>query len=248
LVLFFEVISQTFTDYGKLYIDTIWSEVGFIKNVELRRNRMIVLVSPIFIIGVVHFIASYSYRYFPEYCWIITAIAYWGLTGSMKFLFVYNHRLKEWFQKPIHNRRWIIIALVIGVFPSLGILLPNIALLADYPTLTIFLLLFALINPWFEEGYWRGLLLDAGRDLPIWMNIGYSTLFFVLSHPLMWGVFSIANRSYQMYISLMIMGIIWSLIRYKTNSLRWSVYSHILVDVGNLSVFVFLNLYIPPGM
>ncbi|WP_396021241.1 type II CAAX prenyl endopeptidase Rce1 family protein [Bacillus sp. S/N-304-OC-R1] len=73
-------------------------------------------------------------------------------------------------------------------------------------------------------------------------------LFFVLSHPFMWGVFSIANRSYQMYISLFVMGVIWSLIRYRTKSLRWCVYSHMLVDFGNLSVFVFLNLYIPPGM
>ncbi|RXJ01631.1 CPBP family intramembrane metalloprotease [Anaerobacillus alkaliphilus] len=93
-----------------------------------------------------------------------------------------------------------------------------------------------------------GLLLDAGGNLPRWLNITYSTVFFVLSHPLMWGVFSIANKSTHMYISLFLMGVVWSLIRYKTRSLRWSLYSHMLVDVGNLSVFMFLNLYIPPGM
>lgn len=212
------------------------------------RNRLIVLASPIVIIGLVHYTALISFRYIPDYCWLITALTYWGLTGSMKFLFVPDERLKDWFKKPEFKRGWVIGGLLIGIFPALGILLPNLALLAEYPTVTVFLILFALINPWFEEGYWRGLILDAGKDFPQYINILYSTFFFVLSHPLMWGVFSIANRSYQMFIALFVMGIIWSLIRLKTGSLRWPVYSHMLVDVGNLSVFVFLNLYIPPGM
>lgn len=165
-----------------------------------------------------------------------------------KAIFVDKKTFTEWFQKPLNNPKWFAIALAIGIFPSLGILLPNYSLLFEYTTLTLFLVLFALINPWFEEGYWRGLLLDAGSYFPRWLIVLYSTILFVFSHPLMWGVFSIANRSVQMYVALFVMGIVWSLIRYKTNSLRWSVYSHMLVDVGNLSIFVFLNLYIPPGM
>ncbi|MGG2094986.1 CPBP family intramembrane glutamic endopeptidase [Bacillus sp. S13(2024)] len=118
----------------------------------------------------------------------------------------------------------------------------------NYPGLSILVILFAAINPWFEEGYWRGLLLDAGENPPIWMRILYSSALFAFSHPLIWGVFSIGNRSYQLLFTLFVMGIVWSFIRYKMKSLRWSVYSHILVDLGNLSVFVFLNVYIPPGM
>ncbi|WP_349410704.1 CPBP family intramembrane glutamic endopeptidase [Pseudalkalibacillus sp. SCS-8] len=166
----------------------------------------------------------------------------------VKVIFAPNENIRDWFKKPKMLRKWLIIGLAIGVFPSLGILLPNLNLLIDYPKWTVFLFVFALINPWFEEGYWRGLLLDAGQTFPRWLIVAYSTILFVLSHPLMWGVFSLANRSYQMYISLFVMGIIWAMIRYKTGSLRWSVYSHMLVDVGNLSVFVFLNLYIPPGV
>lgn len=111
-----------------------------------------------------------------------------------------------------------------------------------------FVLLFALINPWLEEMYWRGALLEAESGWPVWLNVLYSTLLFVMSHPLMWGVFSIGNRSPHLYLSLFLMEVVWAAIRYRTKSLRWPIYSHILVDIGNLSVFVFLNIYIPPGM
>lgn len=213
-----------------------------------KKKRLIVLLSPFFIICMVHFVAIWGLKTIPEWCWLITALTYWALTGLCKAIFVDKKTLTEWFQKPVHNPKWLAIALALGIFPALGILLPNFSLLFEYTTLTLFLILFALINPWFEEGYWRGLLLDAGSHFPRWLIVLYSTILFVLSHPLMWGVFSIANRSVQMYVVLFVMGIVWSFIRYKTNSLRWSVYSHMLVDVGNLSIFVFLNLYIPPGM
>jgi len=52
-------------------------------------------------------------------------------------------------------------------------------------------------------------------------RIAYSTALFVLSHPLMWGMFSIANRSWMTMVSLVIMGIVWSLVYLKTKSLRW---------------------------
>ncbi|MFP7175081.1 CPBP family glutamic-type intramembrane protease, partial [Priestia filamentosa] len=83
---------------------------------------------------------------------------------------------------------------------------------------------------------------------PKWMSILYTTILFVLSHPLMWGVFSIASTSYHLYIYLMVMGIVWSLTYFKTKSLRWVILSHFIVDVGNLTVLTFLNIYVPPIM
>ncbi|TSB47469.1 CPBP family intramembrane glutamic endopeptidase [Alkalicoccobacillus porphyridii] len=70
-------------------------------------------------------------------------------------------------------------------------------------------LAFALVNPWFEELYWRGLLLDAAIEwFPKWISVCYSALFFVLSHPFTWGVFSIANNHYHVIINLTILGIV----------------------------------------
>lgn len=211
-------------------------------------NRRFVLLSPIIIIVSIHLIVTLSNSYFPLYSWLITAILYWSLLGIMIGKFVSIDTIKDWFKKPQFKKKWLIIGILIGVFPISGILIPNYTLVIEYPLIASLVLLFALINPWFEQMYWRGLLLDAGRKLPKWVIVIYSSILFSLSHFFLWGIFSIGNRSPQLLIVLFIMGLFWSIIRYKTNSLRWPLFSHFLVDIGNLSVFVFLNLYIPPSM
>lgn len=217
-------------------------------NLNKKINRCIVLLSPFAIIGVIYFIITLLSGYAGKSIWVINALLYWGFIGVFIFIFGEKDRIIGWFKRPIFIKRWLIIGIIIGVFPIAGILLQNLNLINLYPGVFAFVIIFALINPWFEEGYWRGILLDAGERCPRWFNIVYSSILYAVSHPLMWGIYSIGNRSYQLLFVLFIMGIIWSLIRYKTSSLRWSVYSHFLVDIGNLSIFVFLNLYIPPGM
>ncbi len=149
------------------------------------------------------------------------------------------------FAKPLRGALWPILCCVVGLIP-LPILLMNLHLLRS-PGVTALWLLFALINPFFEEIYWRGYLLFA-LPFPKWLAVAYSTALFIASHPLMWGVFSIANRSLMTWASLALMGVVWSLTRLRTDNLRWCVLSHFAVDICNLSVFVFLNLYVPPVM
>jgi hypothetical protein len=36
----------------------------------------------------------------------------------------------------------------------------------------------ALIDPWLEEGYWRGLLMDSARGWPGWLVVEYTTFWF----------------------------------------------------------------------
>ncbi|MFC4663744.1 MULTISPECIES: CPBP family glutamic-type intramembrane protease [Oceanobacillus] len=55
-------------------------------------------------------------------------------------------------------------------------------------------------------------------------------------------VFSI----YHEFISLSLLGIVWSIIYFKTGSLRWAIFSHFLVNLGIMTVPVFLNVYVPP--
>ena len=213
-----------------------------------KSNRLFVLISPLLIITFIHIIVTFSNSFFPKYSWVITALLYWGLLGMMISKFVSISIIMDWLKKPKFRKKWLIIGILVGIFPIAGILIPNYTLIIEYPTIAVFVLLFALINPWLEQGYWRGLLLDAGKDFPTWVIILYSSLLFSLSHFFLWGIFSIGNRSLQLLIVLFIMSIVWSIIRFKTNSLRWPLYSHFLVDLGNLSVFVFLNLYVPPSM
>jgi len=135
------------------------------------------------------------------------------------------------------------LAIAVSLIP-LPILLINWALLRPIQVWLPWLL-FALINPWFEEGYWRGLLLDTTATWKGGFSILYTSGLFAISHPASWGVNSIANRSITVVISTFIMGAVWALVYRRTRSLRWVVVAHILVDLFNLAIPVFLNLYAP---
>ncbi|GAA0381597.1 CPBP family intramembrane glutamic endopeptidase [Bacillus horti] len=211
-----------------------------------KQTNLLIILSPLVIILCGFIIATLFTPILGGWSWVPLAITYWTLMATMVIRFGGKKALMTWFSRPIGKKSWLLIGIFIGFIPILGILMFNIELLAQYPWLTLFWLLFAFINPWFEQSYWRGLLLDAGGKWPQWLIISYSTVLFALSHPIMWGVFSIGNRSYESFAALLLMGVVWCLIRIKTKSLRWSLLSHVLVDIGNMSIFVFMNIYIPP--
>ena len=175
------------------------------------------------------------------------AIVYWSLLGLSIWKFKGSKNLSDWYKKSNNAPFWITITMLVGMFP-LTILLMNYHLF-DSIWLIIFWLLFAIINPWFEEYYWRGVLLDGLLiKFPKWFAILYTTILFVISHPLMWGVFSYASKSYHLYIYLSVAGIVWAITYLKTKSLRYIILSHFIVDIGNLTVLTFLNIYLPPTM
>lgn len=204
-----------------------------------------VLLYPIFVIMIGWIIALVFTPIIKEWSFIPLAICYWATTLTIVLREVGVEKIKKMFQKTAGKKRWNILALVVGLIP-LSILLMNLSLLKPDYVLVLWLV-FALINPFFEEVFWRGFLMDT---LPMSKRFAclYSTLLFVASHPIMWGTFSIANRSWMTVVSLVIMGLVWSITYIKTRSLRWCVVSHFFVDIFNLSVYVFLNLYIPPVM
>ena len=132
------------------------------------------------------------------------------------------------------------LGIVIGLLSCANLLL-NYGLLHD-TRLVVLWLLVAIINPFFEEGYWRGLLGQVTDHWPAWLACAYPTFFFTIGHPLQWGVFSLACRRWEMIIALFIMGMVWSATYRCTRSLRAATFSHMLVDLGNMSVWAFLNL------
>jgi membrane protease YdiL (CAAX protease family) len=98
---------------------------------------------------------------------------------------------KKWFQKSKGSIGWNILALFVGILP-----LP--LFLMHYETLEIWhvclpWVLLALINPWLEELYWRGLLLDYTTNWPNWIAIILTSLNFALNHAV-FGVNSALTR------------------------------------------------------
>jgi membrane protease YdiL (CAAX protease family) len=107
------------------------------------------------------------------------------------------------------------------------------------------LILFSIINAFIEEIYWRGFILDFTFSSKTVSSI-YSIILFTLSH-FVWGITSYASRNIYMIISVLIMAIFWTIIRLKTKSIWWCIFSHLLVDIFSLSTFALMNIYIPPS-
>jgi len=210
----------------------------------MKKEKLIPMLAPIFVIAFGASITVTFYSFMNEWVWVILALAYWGSSFLIAYKELGKEEIRAFFQKPVGSRGWLVLCFFVGLIP-LSILFLNLNLLISYPVITALWLLFAFVNPFFEQVFWRGYLLSK-LPFPAGWRVVYSAAFFVLSHPLMWGIFSIANRSWMAMVSLIVMGIVWGVVYIKTKSLRWCYISHFMVNIGNLTVFVFLNLYIPP--
>jgi membrane protease YdiL (CAAX protease family) len=87
------------------------------------------------------------------------------------------------------------------------------------------------INAWIEEGYWRGLVMDAafGAGWPAWLAGVYSAICFGASHPLLFGwQEGDALNGIAGFSGTLIAGLIWGLVYRQTRSLRLPILGHFL--------------------
>lgn len=211
------------------------------------REQKLIILSPILVIAVGHLTALTGGRLIGPWAWVPLALVFWSTIGWISWR---CGGWNAWRARFVHRRiswGWAVLALAIGILP-LPIFLKNWKLLLP-PEMFVPWLIFGLVNPWIEEGYWRGLLLDAAKGWPAILKVGYTAGVFSISHPLMFGVNSIGVRSPEVLISTFVMGVVWAMIYLKTGNLRWCVISHVLVDLLSLSVPVFVNEFVPsrPG-
>ncbi|MDR2479243.1 MAG: CPBP family intramembrane metalloprotease [Treponema sp.] len=204
-------------------------------------KRVIVLISPAALIAFCSASVVLLHVRMGEWVFIPAFVLYWGISFAITFAFAGAPYIHHLFQKPAGSRIWPIMAIVIGFIP-VSILLRNLNIITA--PLLLLNMLFALVNPFFEELYWRGFVLDFAFSSKIAGSL-YSSVFFIASHLFIWGVFSYGNRNLFLFLSLAIMSAAWCVIRIQTKSLWWCIVSHFLVDVFNLLVFVMLNKYIP---
>jgi membrane protease YdiL (CAAX protease family) len=148
----------------------------------------------------------------------------------------------RWLSRPRRSWGWSLAAVIIGLLP--------LFLLAAGPGTgkTMQLapwIIFVLVNPWFEEWYWRGLLLDAASIWPEWLGIVYAGVMFAFSYPLVWGVFFESGRAPAFILITLTAGILWGVVYRRTGSLRWVVIGHLLLDVFGLAAPILWNLHFP---
>jgi uncharacterized protein len=209
-------------------------------------RRRLSLLSPLAVIAVGHLTARLAGATLGARVWLPLTLVLWSLFGLLIAWGGGREAVRRWAGAPHGSWGWSALAVGIGLIP-LPILLLNWTLF-ESPWLVLAWIVFALINAPLEEGYWRGVLSDHSAGWPAWLSVLYSSFFFALNHPLTFGVHSVANRHPATLISTFLMGLVWALVYRKTGSLRWAVFAHVLVDLFNLSVLAFLNIYVPPDL
>jgi membrane protease YdiL (CAAX protease family) len=204
-------------------------------------KKILSCLSPIGLILVCSISAVLLHPVFGKWVFIPVFILYWGISFLITLKFAGISGIKNWLQKPTGKIRWLVLSILAGFIP-LQILLTNVHII----TLPLALLSipFVLLNPFFEEFYWRGFALDFTFTSKRASSL-YSSILFILSHLFIWGAFSYGNRNWVLIGSLAIMSAVWCVVRIKTKSLWWCIISHFFVDVFNLMVLVMLNLYLP---
>lgn len=203
-------------------------------------RKQIVLASPFLIIAINFGIAFLFGNIIGKWAFIPIILIEWCLFLFFILRYTEKESLKKWLQKSKGSFWWNILTLFVGILP-----LP--LFLMHYETLDIWQvwlpwILLALINPWLEEFYWRGLLLDYTKNWSNWIAIIFTSLAFALNHAV-FGINSELNSGITVIISTLIMGVIWGVVYKKTDSLRWIILAHFLVDFFNLSASSFLDLY-----
>ena len=174
--------------------------------------------------------------------WAYAPMILIGWTLWLFFILKYGgpESIKKWLVRPQGGIRWGILAIIIGLIP-LPIFLLHYDTLSGWHVIVPWILL-AVINPWIEEFYWRGLLLDYTENWPKWTSITFTGLLFSLNHAA-FGINSDVNSGFELIVSTLIMGLVWAIIYKKTKSLRWAILSHFLVDFFSLSTPAFLDLF-----
>ena len=211
--------------------------------------KWIALLSPVFIIAIGHVVARFSYGLLGQWAWIGYFPAYWGML--LFFIFIFNDKKNPllWFKKSQGSYWWSLLAIAIGLISFPALFIPNYKVMHSV-SLVLVWLGFALVNSPIEELYWRAFLLDKTIHLPRMFGVIYSTVLFTAIHPLNLGVFSNIqafdpSKPFALIpflLILVMLSLVYCLIYIKTKSLRLPVISHILTDLGNLSIFLFMNM------
>lgn len=212
-------------------------------------RKWIVLMSPIIVLILGNLAARFFSHTLGKWAWLGYFPVYW----FMLFLFMFFAGNKEsqrlWFRKSQGSHWWAILAIGIGIISFPMLLIPNIHVMHSV-ILVIAWFSFALINAPLEEAFWRGYLLDEPAFLLRIYGVIYSSILFTAIHPLNLGVFS-KIQSFDpdrpmalvpFLVILLLLSLVYSLLYIKTKSLRLSILSHFLTDLGNLSIFLFMNM------
>ena len=211
---------------------------------EVRKRQTILFFSPLMIVPVVFLTAILFKTLLHVWTWVPVLMVYWAAIGTCILLFSGKDQMISWLKRPNGKWLWSVLPFLF-TFLAMPVFIENWRHLGS---MMIFIpwLLVGIINPFLKNGYWRGLFLDMKGTMPAWLVIAYTSILFGANH-LSLAVTSIPCRNPVFLINTVVLGIVYSIVYYKTKSLRWVIIAHALMDFLGMSVLCFLNIYIPPS-
>ena len=144
---------------------------------------------------------------------------------------------------PRPSNRLILIGVMLPALLPLGVFVLNVRAVPLPVLVGIFG--FALVNPLFEDAFWRGLL--ANVPLTRWGRILFSASLFSFSHYFLWGTYWLNSPLVLIptCLTTFIMGVCWMWFYQRDRRLIYPILSHALVDVFNLSIAIFMGIPLP---
>ncbi|MGB4769848.1 MAG: CPBP family intramembrane glutamic endopeptidase [Chitinophagaceae bacterium] len=208
--------------------------------VQKHKETRIVLLSPFIIIGVNILVAFVFGKLIGKWAFAPVILIEWILFAFFIHKYGGSSKYQRWLGKPKGSWGWLLLCIVIGL-STLPIFLQHFRLLNSISLILPWILIW-LINPFMEEFYWRGLLLDHTQHWKKWIAVLATALLFAVNH-YVFAINADLFKGLPVFLSTLVMGLVWTLVYLKTKSLRWTILAHFLVDFLNLSVPSFLDLY-----
>ena len=205
---------------------------------DKRPNSLFFIISPVLILFITQAAAIFLGKFLGDLVYIPIILIYWAALGLIILKYGTDH-IKHWLKKPQGHWIWLVIAGLVSL-STLPLFLQHYDFLR-YLAVLIPSVIFFLINPWLEEFYWRGMLIDVTEKWPAWVSIIYSSILFTLWHTA-FAWYSIGVRSLSFYLPVLILGLVMGLIYKNTKSLWQAILSHMLINIFNLGIPVLMNM------
>jgi hypothetical protein len=197
-----------------------------------KTGDILLLLSPLIITFFLRLTATLLNRHPGSWVWVPFVLIYWlTLTVTVK-LAPLSFTLKEIFRKSSGRWYWSVIVVILGL-GGISYLFENAAYYR-IPQYVCAGVVFSLINPVFEEVYWRKMFIDSYPQRK-YVIVLYSTTLFALMHYVTLGVISAPNQEPIILPITFAAGLLWSVVYIKTKTLRYVILSHMLMDVFGFS-------------
>ncbi len=209
---------------------------------DQRVNRFI-LISPFALIVIGQLVARMADSHLGTLAWAYLVVGYWISLAMIIFIGGGKKAIIRWMHPSQGGPLWPFLAIAFSVISTIWMVIPNWHFFTQVEIL-IPTLIFGLVNPCLEEGYWRGLLIDSAVGWPSWLAILYSSILFAINHLFIMIVVP-AGRNPAVWGYQLIVGLLLGVVFIKTKSLRWPIASHAVINFLSMTIAMFMNVYVP---